>query len=228
MKAAVIAWAEEHLPEQVHFIGISLGTNPALMGDLTPGPAGARADLFAESPGGIIASPNCKPEAIQVARDLVSLMGATPHFMDPVEFDGVSTAVNLMPALVANALMAAVTDSPGWREARHLASNDLVHFSHPVTAGAAALAQAASLNKETVLRWLDATWAELETLRELVKEDQYEQLALYLESAVEARKQWVVDWQVNVWDRAPKTELPESGGVLGQLFGFGRRKSQDD
>ncbi len=227
VKSIVIQWAESYLSDDAHFVGISLGTNPAMMGNLAPGPGGARADLFADSPCGIVPSPTCRPEAIKVAQDFVALLKATPHFLDPAEFDGVSTAVNLMPALVAGALVGPITDSPGWREMRRLASSDLFHFSQPLTAGAPALAQAAVLNKETVLAWLDSALAELQKLRGLIAEEQQEMLMLHLESALQAREKWTIDWQVNLWDRKPQVEMPASPGMFGQLFGFGRRRDKD-
>ena len=67
---------------------------------------------------------------------LVALMAAA------AEYDGMSTAVNLMPALAAAAVLRPTTDSPGWREMRRLSPQGLLHFSQPLEAGETVIARA--------------------------------------------------------------------------------------
>jgi len=223
LKRPAMIWAAEYLGEGIHFVGIALGTNPEAVLDPTSGPAGARVDLFANSPCCLMPAPNCRPEAVKSAQDIITLLGATPHFVDPAEYDGLATAVNLMPALMVTALLRPAMDSPSWREMRRLASDDLAHFSWPVSAGGQAVAQAAILNKVNALRWLDAAMSELKAIRQQVEEENQEALTERIGGIYEEREEWMADWQLNRWEKR-KSALPSAGGWFGQLFGFGRRR----
>jgi prephenate dehydrogenase len=226
-KQPVIEWAGKHLAETAHFVGIGLGRNPAVMMDLTPGPEGARADLFADSPCCVMPSPASAPDAVKAAQDLAILLGATPYFLDPAEYDGLSTAVNLAPALVAGALLGPAISSPGWREMRRLGSKDLLYFGQPLKESSAALALETARNRENLLHWLDTVVGELRTIRQQVADGEEELLAERLEGIDEGLETWLIDWRRNAWEQTAKPAMPTSGGWFRQLFGFGRRKDDD-
>ena len=227
LKQPAIAWADAHLGQDVHFVGIFLGTNPEHALDTAKGPAGARADLFANSPCSLMPSPSCRPEAVKATQDLAALLGATPHFMDPAEFDGLSTAVNLLPGLMAAALMRPVSDTSSWREMRRLTAGALSLFSAPLESGGPSLAQAAVENRETVLHWLDIILEELQALRAQVNEAQRDALINQLEASIQARDIWMDDWQRNRWEKVAGPEMPTMGSFFGQLLGFGGRRRSD-
>ena len=227
LKRPVLEWAADYMREDTHFVGISLGVNPEAMWDMTAGPEGARGDLFANSTCGLMPAADCRPQAVKTAQDLAALLGATPHFLDPAEYDGLSTVANFMPGLVTAALLGPAIDSPGWREMRRLASGELVRFSRPVMGGGSLLAQAAALNKTNVLRWLEAVIQELETLREWVEEDHRDALVARLDAIADNLDEWLADWDLNRWEKSPQTEIPTGGGMLGQLLGFGGRRKSD-
>ncbi len=227
-KQPAIEWAAKHLPEGTYLVGIALGINPETMLDQTGGPAGARADLFANSPCCVVPSPTCRPEAVKTAQDVATLLGATPYFLDPAEYDGVSTVVNLMPALMASGLMGPTIESPGWREMRRLSSSDLLQFSAPLAAGGPAVAQAAILNQATVLHWLDEAMARLQAIRRQVESGAEEDLAAQIGAVYDGREEWLADWQLNRWERQTAAEMPSAGSWFGQLFGFRSRRKPED
>ncbi len=228
LKEPVLAWAQEFLREDVHFVGISLGLNPDYALDSSRGPGSARADLFAKSPCALMPAPSCRPEAVKASQDLAALLGASPYFMDPVEYDGLSTAVNLLPGLMAAAVLRPTMDAPSWREMRRIASSDLAHFSIPLEIGGQSLAQAAVLSKVNVLRWLDTISEELQTLREEIQEGQTDRLGLQIEAIYESRDKWLGDWERNRWDRSTTTpDIPGAGSMFGQFLGFGRKRRSD-
>jgi prephenate dehydrogenase len=224
LKEPVLAWAKKYLREDVHFVGISLGLNPDYALDSSRGPGSARADLFAKSPCALMPALNCRPEAVKASQDLAVLLGATPYFMDPTEYDGLSTAINLLPGLMAAAVLRPTMDAPSWREMRRIASSDLAHFSIPLEVGGQSLAQAAVLSKENVLRWLDTIVEEIQILREQIEEGQKDRLGLQIEAIYESRDKWLGDWERNRWERSAATsEISGPGSIFGQLFGFGRK-----
>ena len=224
LKGPVMVWAQESLREDVHFVGISLGLNPDHALDTSRGPASARADLFANSPCSLMPALNCRPEAVKASQDLAVLLGATPYFMDPAEYDGLSTAINILPGLMAAAMLRPTIDAPSWREMRRIASSDLALFSIPLEIGGPSLAQAAVLSKENVLHWLDTVTAELQTLREEIDQGQQDRLSLQIDAIAQSREKWLSDWERNRWERsAAATDTPTGGGIFGQLFGFGKK-----
>lgn len=227
-KQPVMEWAEKHLAETAHFVGIGLGRNPVAMMDLTPGPAGARADLFAHAPCCVMASPSSAPEAVKMAQDLATLLGASPYFLGPDEYDGLSTVVNLMPALMAGALLGPAISSPGWREMRRLASSDLLYVGQPLKASSSALALETAHDRENVLRWLDRVIVELQTIRQQVAEKEDELLAHRLQAINEGLETWLIDWQKNDWERSARPATPPTGGWFRQLFGFGGRRKEEE
>jgi prephenate dehydrogenase len=226
-KRPVIEWAKKHLAANVHLVGIGLGRNPAAMMDLTPGPAGARADLFANAPCCVMPSPSSEPASVKMAQDLATLLGANPYFLDPAEYDGLSTAVNLVPALLAGALLGPVISSPGWREMRRLGASDLLYLGQPLKVDPFGLVLEAAHNRESVLHWLDTVMMELQTIRDQVAAQDDELLAHRLEAVNVGLENWLIDWKQNEWERSAKPPMPSTGGWFRQLFGFGRRKEEE-
>lgn len=226
-KQPVVEWANKYLADGTHFVGVSLGINPEAMADQTSGPAGARSDLFAKSPACLMPAPNCHPEAVKLGQDLVTLLGATPYFLDPAEFDGVSTVANLMPGMLAGALMGLATNSPSWREMRRLTSSDLAGFGRPLDSVGNALALAATKNKANTLYWLQAITQELDKLRDWIEQEDQEMLSAYMGAIHEDYEGWLASWQLNRWEDRPQAEMPTSSGWFGQLFGFGARRKSD-
>lgn len=227
LKQPVIAWAKEYLGENAHFVGIFLGTNPEFALSTSRGPKGAQAKLFSNAPCSIMPAPDCRPEAVKAAQDLAVLLGATPHFLDPAEYDGLSTAVIIMPGLLATAMLRSMTETASWREMRRLASPELAFSSHPLEMGAASLGQATALNRESVLYWLDSIMAEFGAIRAQVAEGQQDALAMQIEAIYQTREKWLADWERDRWENVSKPDMPTMGGFFGQLFGVRKRRRTD-
>ena len=96
--------AAQVLPDTVHFVG----SNPVLVGSSRPVIDSPSADLFQNATWALCPTPTTAPDAIRVAADLVTLVGAQPLFLDPAEHDGLMAAVDGMPTVLAAALATAV------------------------------------------------------------------------------------------------------------------------
>ncbi|MBN1318073.1 MAG: prephenate dehydrogenase/arogenate dehydrogenase family protein [Anaerolineales bacterium] len=226
-KQLAVEWAAKYLDKEAHFVGIAPGLNPEAMEDQSHGPEGAKADLFANSPCCVVPAADCHPDAVKTAQDFAFLLGGDPYFLDPVEFDGLSTAVNLMPKLVSGALFRAITDSPGWREMRRLSSVDLLQFSQPLESSEA-LAQAAIQNKISTLRWLELTIESLQAMRSFIYEEDETILNAMFESMVATRDEWLAGWKFNRWEKSSAQDMPSTGGMMGQFLGLGRSRKTGD
>ncbi len=220
-----LAWAVELLAADRHFVASHPILNPAHWQIHTTGPALARADLFARGQWALAPAPDCPPEALKLASDVIALLGASPYFVDPVEHDGVMGTVGALPTLLAWALMQATTSAPGWSEMRKAAGAGFA-------AATAALAEddhtVLLLNHENVLRCLDATLEELKTLRDLVASGSGPRLQEALAEAASRRALWLAERQSGEPTDLPPSsvELPSSSETFGRLlFGnlFGKR-----
>jgi prephenate dehydrogenase len=220
-----LAWADELLAAERHFVASHPILNPARWLTQTTGPEAARADLFARGQWALAPSPDCPPEALRLASDLITLLGASPYYVDPVEHDGVMGTVGALPTLLAWALMQAATSAPGWSEIRKAAGAGFA-------AATAALAEddhtLLLLNHENVLRSLDATVEELKTLRDLVASGSGPRLQEALAEAASRRATWLAERQSGEPTDFPASsvELPSSSETFGRLlFGnlFGKR-----
>ncbi|MBP7693217.1 MAG: prephenate dehydrogenase [Anaerolineales bacterium] len=223
--APQLAAAQRGLPAGRHFVAAHPLLNPAQLYDGAAGLEAARPDLFAKSLWALAAAPECAPEALKLAGDLATLVGAQPYFMDPAEHDGLAAAVDGLPVLVAHALLRAADASPGWGEMRKVADRE---FATATFALANLDAAALSLNRENVLRYLDALSAELSGLRDLVARSDAAALAAVLTESAERRARWETDRARGEWEPAPAgPELPTFAGALGRFFAGGLFKKRD-
>ena len=130
VKAPVQTWADELLPD-VPFVG----TNPVISVD--PSGATARADLFEGRIWAICPSPTTAEGAVKIASDLAERLGAKPLYLDAAEHDGMTAAVEQLPALASMALLTSAVSQPTWREMRKLAGGQFESSTRLVSSGPA-------------------------------------------------------------------------------------------
>lgn len=227
LKEAVATWASELLPENRHYVGLTPAINPAYLHETGSGIEAARADLFHKGLMVIVASPRANSEAVKLATDLTGLLGAKPLFADPVEVDGLMSGAHLLPHLVAAALINATVDEPGWREGRKLAGSAYAEVTAPLDPAdvVQSLKTSVFLNKDNVLRVLDNTITALSAIRRDVDEQNEAALDNWLSYAHDSRKRWWKERQAGDWieDGNPTVDTPEIPGLLGRMFGIGRK-----
>jgi prephenate dehydrogenase len=233
LKVPVLKWAEEHLPAHVHFVGGDPLLGPAPPGAAAHGPDAASATLLRGVPYCLVPSDHAVEPAIKLVGDLARAVGARPFFIDPHEHDGVSTAVNTLPAVAAAALLQSVTRAGSWRETRRMAGQTFAQMTE--TGHPADWRDTLLLSQASVLPWLDAFVAELENLRAAIAAGEGEALLKRLEAAQAQRSVWLADWERGNWTdlqpTGPAAEgLPEAGNLLQRMFfgNLGRRGERGD
>ncbi len=218
------AWVAAHLPEGRAAIGGALAVNPDAL-HVAPDSDGPRADRFR---GGVLAlaiPPRTPGAAVDLALALAEHLGASPFFLDAGEIDAVLATVEDLPMLMGAALMRVAIDTPSWREARRLAGGPFASLARTGAAQPPKQLQAAlCLNRANILDRLDALIAELSMLRRLVADEELqEELAARLSEAVEAHDLWLAARLRSQWAEEERggVELPDRGGVVDRLMGFG-------
>ncbi len=232
VKEVVAAWAGELLPEKRHYVGLTPVINPAYLHELESGLEAAHADLFRKGMIAIVSPPKTPSEAIKLAADLTRLLGAEPLFVDPLEVDGLMASTHIVPQLLSAALLNATIDQPGWREARKVAGRAYAEVTSPSSqlSEPKTLSRSALLNRENVLRSMDAVIAALQSLRGDLESEDEQALLLRLDRARDGRDLWWKQRQAADWagEEIPRSESPSGSDIFSRMVGLGRRKKPKD
>ncbi|MGL4648869.1 MAG: prephenate dehydrogenase [Caldilineaceae bacterium] len=213
-------------------------------------PATPSADTLLHVTFCLAASAHAEPASVELASDLIERVGASPHFVDVAEHDGIMAAVEQLPQLLGAALISLNTGASGWREMRQLAGR---RFGQAGTllGDPKAAATSFALNREAILLRIDALQRELDKWRSLIAEaetpvlpvptgdgpparnaapSQVPPLLDALKRIDEEQALWQKQATSQRWDT--ETENPGAGGsgLLRQLFlgNIGRKKPTDN
>lgn len=215
-KVAGMNWAESAL-RQGHYVGGSLVLAAAALSDGRTGLEAARADLFKDSVFCVMPPASAEPKAVETAVNLGHLLGATPFFIDAMEFDSLVQGTDTVPALLAAAMFSAVHKAPGWRDMLRFAGLTFAQATQPLRE-APDIAVQALQNREATLRWLDALIQELQLVRNQIQEGEEEVLGAMLQELEFERLRWLQQRSENNWleVKAPQWEQPS---FAQQMFG---------
>ncbi len=221
LKGPVLGWAEDHLPDHVHFIG----ANPIITALVEEGgTAAARSDLFRGGLFCLTASPRAESAALKLATDLVGALGAELLFCDPLEHDGLLAAVEHLPSLLSFALLQTIVPDPGWREIRKVAGPTFELATRLTMSDPRTEADLFVLNRENLLRWVDAFSDALASLRQQLAGEEAEMVGKQFSELQIRRNEWVASRSHGHWDHPQQQELPERPSLLDTLIGGGLRK----
>jgi prephenate dehydrogenase len=237
VKSAVVAWVEEFLPPNRHYVGLSLAFNPLLLDETGSGIDSARADLFQNGLAAITTPPGTSSEAIKLAASFVTLLGSHIYFTDLAEADGIIATIHSLPALAAVAMVETVIGRPGWTDIRKLAGRHFMSAMHQLDGEKGlALAEAFQKNRINTLRVLDEYIAALQSLRDEVEKEEKSSLQERFNAALHARAEWQRERGDSSWQEndSPKQAPPTFNDILrgplglGKMLGRPRKKPEDD
>lgn len=228
LKAPVLRWAENLLPERASFVGGHLIPNPAVIGLRTlEGLDDASADLLKEALYCFTPSPQASSESIEVATWLAYALGAHPFFIDVTEHDGLQAGVEGLPDLLTIALLRATVDKPGWEEMRKFAGRRFAAATEAV-GDISERHPSLFLNRENILQRLDGLIEELVYLRNVLRGADEEALAETSAAAAEGRSRWMKERRQGMWvekDTFSRRDVPDTAQQLGRMI-FGNLASR--
>lgn len=230
LKAPVLRWAEQFLPEDVSFVGGHCILNPAVIGQGSPeGLGDASADLLKDALYCFTPSPLASRAAIETCSWLAHSIGAHPFFLGVDEHDGLQAGVEGLPDLLTIALVRATVDTPGWEEMRKFAT---YRFAAATEAIEDAVKQHPSvyLNRENIIRRLDTLMEELMYLRTVLAEADEEIFAETAAKAANSRDRWMKERRRGIWsdpDPAGTQDVPGAAQQVGHML-FGNLASRFD
>ncbi len=223
VKAEVSKWAQEILPEGVHYVGLVPAIGPDFLHETGTGLDSARADLFSRSIFLLSAPQGIPSDALNLVSGLVGLTGGTVMITDFVESDGLMSSAQLLPQLVSASLLNATISQPGWQEVRKVASRAYYSATSAFTGqdDADALHMFVFHNRENVLRKLDAMITALVELRYDIEDANEKALRDRLKKAQEGRQDWLKERSAASWmemKREPVEKISMSERLLGTFF----------
>jgi prephenate dehydrogenase len=226
VKANVLQWVSELLPPHRHYVGLVPVLNPAYLDLCATGVDTARADLFKNGLLAILSPGEAPSEAIKLATDFASLLGASHLFIDPIELDSMMANTHILPQLLSAALLNATVDQPGWYDARKLTGCPYAQVSSAIEASAEAgsLASQALTAQAPLVNHLDNLIATLQELREQLAAGDAEKLRQELDKAIGNRGKWLKERRAGSWvsaENVPNLVLPTAGQEFKRMFTFG-------
>jgi len=153
----------------------------------------AREDLFMGCPIYIADDGNMDPAILDLAVDIVVLLGGYPVFISQDELDGFVSSTSIFPQLLSAEMIKIVSELPGWRERRQTANVDLFQATLPVHSelNSKALAQQVVTYRENLLLILDAYLRSLVELRNEIDESRMESIYERLKQSIDSRNEWL-------------------------------------
>ncbi|MSQ14894.1 MAG: prephenate dehydrogenase/arogenate dehydrogenase family protein [Dehalococcoidia bacterium] len=210
-KEQVMAWAEEILPERVHFVG-----GHPMAGKEISGIGGADANLFVEKSYCVVPSASASTGAVDLVVSLAQTVGSNPFFINAQEHDALVGGISHLPLLLSAALVSVTTRSPSWREMSVLASSGYRDVSRLASSDPKLGFGIAKTNKVNLIRWIDGYIEVLSEYRRMVLDDG-EDLVDELDKVLLAREKWLSDAKQSDEDDLMK-DLPTASERMSELF----------
>ncbi len=222
LKLPSLEWAKKHLKPETHLVGITPILNPKYLFDGLDDTQHAQADLFDKGSMLLMPSASCIKDAVELASDFSTLLGATPHFFDPAEHDSLSAATEGVPALLSLAVFYANMQSAGWSDSQRITNPAFgrltrhLHDTHPDD-----LRDLLLNNREATLRQLDNLLTTLTSFRTVLAQNDRSALEAALSESSEAYSGWINRRHNAKWDEEPEAEKTPGFGsmMMGGLMG---------
>ena len=217
LKQQSLDWAGKFLPKEVYMVGMTPIVNPKYLHDGLDDTLHAAADLFDKGSMLVMPGTGCAKEAVELAIDFAGLLGAVPHFYDPLEHDGIVGLTEGIPALLGLASFYTATHSPGWIDAQRVtnpAFGRLTHHlydTHPDD-----LRDLLLQNSDSVVRKTDDLIKTLQGLRDILAKKDKNALEAALENAADSYNEWINKRSNGKWDDSE--EQPSGASFAGNLM----------
>ncbi len=221
-KQQIMAWAEELLPEHANFVG----GNPIIK-RVGHGQDDAAADLFEGNVYCLVPAMNADEESVRVLERLVSSLGTEVYFPGAAEHDGLMAGVAHLPFILSAAMIRAAANSRSERDLKRMVGQEYRSITEFPSTDPAVFSDVCLTNGENIIRWIDQIVAELRDWREILSQQDEEQLEELFVDVLITREKWLGD--VETPSQIEESLDSVGGGLRSMLFGsLGRSKSREE
>lgn len=212
-KQQVMAWAEELLPDHASFVG----GNPIIK-RIGHGQADASADLFRGTAYCLVPATKADEESVRVLVQLISSLGAEPYFVGAAEHDGLMAGMAHLPFILSAAMVRAMAQSRSERDLKRLAGQEFQGITQFPSTDPAVFSDVCLTNGDNIIRWIDRMIDELRDWRDILDNQDAEQLEELFIDILETRARWLG----GIETPSPMQESLDDvggGGLRSMLFG---------
>ncbi len=226
--AGVLNLAKKHLREDRHFISIYPVINPVYIEESAIDAQTPHADLFEKAEFLVAAETTTHPDALKLVEDLASLVNASVYISDPTEADGISARVELLPQLMAAALIRTTIDQAGWNDGRRSASKSYARATFAIDSDSDEEGKGTQfiLNQVGSLQVIDQITDALKDLRDMIADKNELELNKYMKNAQDQRTRWIEQRRAGDWEKYIGDKPPSTKERIGGLFGLRERKKK--
>jgi len=186
IKGKIVTWADELLPDTVHFVG-----GHPMVGQPDGDADAATADLFKDATYCIVPSAKAHPAAIELVTSMVHTLGAEPFFLDLHEHDGLVAGVEHLPIMLSAALLMSTTQAPSWRDLRRLPGETFRRATEFLSTDPEVNQGICLANKENLSQWIDVFVDNLRVLQQKLTEADAEEWEGLFRELMDARTRWL-------------------------------------
>ena len=232
LKQPSLEWAKKYLRAEAHVVGITPILNPKYLFEGVDDTQYAREDLFDKGTMLLMPGVSAIKDAVELASDFSTLLGATPHFLDPAEHDGLVALTEGLPALLGVAAFYLLQQNRGWGDIQRLtnpAFGLLTHHlfdTHPDD-----LRDSWLNNRDNLLRSLDEFMSTLRTFRDVLAANDQAALESVLIKSSEEYSAWINRRHNARWEETSASQTPTMGQFMfGNMMGslLSKRFRRDD
>ena len=208
-KVRCSVWAEEFLPDTVAYIGgRPIVKNYDLKLESSSG------QLFKDNYYCIMPSEKADEQAIKTVVSMVEAIGAIPYFLDPVEHDSYSAAVDVLPMVISAAFVNTTAGSASWKEMYKTASGAFDQQSMPSSDDPIDAETQCLTVSQPLIHWIDQMILSMHKIRSQLSEDSDDLIESFI-TAWEQRARWETG---AIGDDDSRPALPTAGESMASVL----------
>lgn len=221
LKLPSIKWAESHIKADAYMVGVTPILNPKYLFDGLDDVDHAAADLFDGGTLLLMPATNAPKDAVELSADFASVLGASSHFMDAGEHDGVSAATEGLPALLGLAIFRMLEKGGGWNDSQRLTNPAFGRQTHHLDdTHPDDLRDALYNNRQNLVTYIDQLQQTLFELRTVLEAGDRDALESALVDSAQAYQRWLSRRRRDKWEDSPEPIKSNASLMTGMMGGF--------
>ena len=183
-KVRCAVWAKEFLPDSIDYIG-----GRPIIKNFDMRLESSSSQLFKDNYYCIMPTEKADAQAIKTVVSMVEAIGAVPYFLDPIEHDSYSAAVDVLPMVISAAFVNTTAGSDSWKEMYKTASRafdqqSMASSDDPIDAETQCLTVS-----QPLIHWIDQMILSMNKIRSQLSEDSDDLIESFI-TAWEQRARW--------------------------------------
>ncbi len=208
-KVRCAVWAEEFLPDSVDYIG-----GRPIIKNFDMRLENSSGQLFKDNNYCIMPTKKADAQAIKTVVSMVEAIGAVPYFLDPIEHDSYSAAVDVLPMVISAAFVNTTAGSDSWKEMYKTASRAFDQQSMPSSDDPIDAETQCLTVSQPLIHWIDQMILSMHKIRSQLSEDSDDLIESFI-TAWEQRARWETG---AIGDDDSRPTLPTAGESMASVL----------